>query len=148
MAVGIWRFGFTSFGWRVMGALFGTALIPLLYLLARQLLPIRLLAILAAFLATCDGMTLVEARTGKIDIFPVTFVVAAYLAFHLHLRADTPRRQRLSIVLTGGVLGLAGAPQRTAPAAFGGHWGVPGPPPAARRGRRRAGAVGSAAGRP
>ena len=119
MAVGIWRFGFTSLGWRVMGALFGTALIPLLYLLARQLLPIRLLAIVTAFLATFDGMTLVEARTGKIDIFPITFVVAAYLAFHLHLRADTPRRQRLSIVLTGVLLGLAVASKWTALAAVG-----------------------------
>src|SRR2546428_8547844 len=146
MAVGIWRFGFTSFGWRVMGALFGTALIPLFYLLARQLLPIRLLAILAAFLATFDGMTLVEARTGKIDIFPITFVVAAYLAFHLHLRADTPRRQRLSIVLTGGLLGLAVASQWTAPAAFRGLWGVLGARPATPRVRYRRVAAGIPAG--
>lgn len=119
MAVGIWRFGFNSFGWRVMGALFGTALIPLFYLLARQLLPIRLFAILAGLLATFDGMTLVEARTGKIDIFPVSFVIAAYLAFHLHLRADSVRRQRVSILATGLLLGLAVASKWTALAAFG-----------------------------
>jgi dolichyl-phosphate-mannose-protein mannosyltransferase len=119
MAAGIRLFGFNALGWRVMGGLFGTALIPLLYLLTRQLLPIRLFAILAGLLATFDGLTLVEARTGKIDIFPITFVIAAYLAFHLHLRADTVWRQRISIVFTGLLLGLAVASKWTALAAFG-----------------------------
>jgi dolichyl-phosphate-mannose-protein mannosyltransferase len=119
MAIGIKLFGFTSLGWRFIGALFGTALIPLFYLLARQLLPIRVFAVLAGFLATFDGMTFVEARTGKIDIFPITFVLAAYLAFHLHLRADTARRQRASILLTGLMLGLAVGSKWTALAAFG-----------------------------
>src|SRR5205807_2713584 len=38
IAIGIKIFGFNSFGWRVMSGLFGTALVPLMYLLARQLL--------------------------------------------------------------------------------------------------------------
>ncbi len=107
IALGIKRFGYTSFGWRVMSALFGTALIPLMYLLARQLLPIRFFAVVAGLLTTFDGMTFVQSRIGMIDIFPIVFVVVSYLLFHLHLHSDTRARQRATIVLTGLVIGLA-----------------------------------------
>ncbi|MDQ6710011.1 MAG: phospholipid carrier-dependent glycosyltransferase [Candidatus Dormibacteraeota bacterium] len=119
IAVGEKLFGFNSFGWRVMPALFGTALIPLMYLLARQLLPVRFFAIAAATLAAFDGMTFVEARTAVIDIIPITFAVAAYVLFLAHLRADTPVRQRWTIVLTALLLGLALASKWTTLAAYG-----------------------------
>jgi dolichyl-phosphate-mannose-protein mannosyltransferase len=119
IAAGIKLFGFNSFGWRVMSVLFGTALIPLMYLLARQLLPIRFFAIAAAFLTTFDGMIFVESRTAVIDIFPIAFILAAYLVFHLHLRADSLGRQRWTIVITGVVLGLGLASKWTALAAYG-----------------------------
>ena len=47
IALGIKLFGFDSFGWRFMPALFGSAIVPLMYLLARQLVPIRFFAICA-----------------------------------------------------------------------------------------------------
>jgi dolichyl-phosphate-mannose-protein mannosyltransferase len=107
IALGIKIFGFNPFGWRVMSAIFGTLLVPLMYLLARQLLPMRIFAVAAGFLTTFDGMTFVQSRIGMIDIFPIVFIVAAYLAFHLHLRADTTARQRLTLVAAALLLGLA-----------------------------------------
>src|SRR5258706_152192 len=83
IALGIKLFGFNSFGWRFMPALFGTALIPLMYLLARQLLSVRFFAIAAGVLMAFDGMTFVESRTAVIDIIPITLAVLAYLLFHL-----------------------------------------------------------------
>jgi len=119
IALGIKLFGFNSFGWRVMPVLFGSALVPLMYLLARQLLAVRLFAIAAGVLTAFDGMTFVESRTAVIDIIPITFAVAAYLLFQAHLRADTAWRQRLTIVLTALVLGLALGSKWTALAAYG-----------------------------
>ena len=119
IALGIKLFGFNSFGWRVMPALFGTAIVPLMYLLARQLVPIRFFAISAGILTSLDGMLFVESRTAVIDVFPIVFAVAAYLLFHLHLRADSPGRQRWTIVVTGLILGLGLASKWTALAAYG-----------------------------
>jgi dolichyl-phosphate-mannose-protein mannosyltransferase len=119
IAVGIKLFGFNSFGWRFMPALFGTALIPLMYLLARQLLAVRFFAVAAGVVTAFDGMTFVESRTAVIDIIPITLVVLAYLLFHLHLNADTALRRRCMIVATGVVLGLAIGAKWTALAAYG-----------------------------
>ena len=119
IAIGIKLFGFNSFGWRFMPVLFGTALIPLMYLLARQLLSVRFFAIAAGVLTAFDGMTFVEARTAVIDIIPITLVVLAYLLFHLHLNADTVSRRRWMIVLTGITLGLALGAKWTTLAAYG-----------------------------
>ena len=119
IAVGIKLFGFNSFGWRFMPALFGTALIPLMYLLARQLLAVRFFAIAAGVLTAFDGMTFVESRTAVLDIIPITIVVLAYLLFHLHLNADTVWRRRWTIVATGVVLGLAVGAKWTTLAAYG-----------------------------
>jgi dolichyl-phosphate-mannose-protein mannosyltransferase len=119
IALGIKLFGFNSFGWRVMSVIFGTALIPLMYLLARQLVPIRFFAIAAALLTAFDGMMFVESRTAVIDIFPIAFIVAAYLLFQLHVRSDSPSRQRWTIILVGLILGLGLASKWTALAAYG-----------------------------
>jgi dolichyl-phosphate-mannose-protein mannosyltransferase len=119
IALGIKLFGFNSLGWRFMPALFGTLLIPLMYLLARQLLLHRFFAIAAGVLMAFDGMTFVESRTAVIDIIPIALVVLAYLLFHLHLHADTVFRQRLMIVLTAITLGLAIGSKWTALAAYG-----------------------------
>src|SRR5438270_6365703 len=119
IAIGIKLFGFNSFGWRFMPALFGTALIPLMYLLARQLLAVRFFAVAAGVLAAFDGLTFVEARTAVIDVIPITFVVLAYLLFHLHLNADTVWRRRWLIVATGVALGLAIGAKWTTLAVYG-----------------------------
>src|SRR3989440_3407889 len=97
IALGIKLFGFNSFGWRLMPALFGTALIPLMYLLARQLLAVRFFAIAAGVLTAFDGMTFVEARTAVIDIIPITPVLLGYLLFHLPITARTFFPPRLAL---------------------------------------------------
>jgi dolichyl-phosphate-mannose-protein mannosyltransferase len=119
IALGIKLFGFNSFGWRVMSAIFGTALIPLMYLLARQLLAERFFAITTGILTSFDGMTFVQSRIAMIDIFPIFLIVLGYLLFHLHLRADSRARQRATVLLTGAVLGLAMGAKWIALAAFG-----------------------------
>ena len=82
--------GFTPFGWRWMGSIFGTLCIPLMYLLAMRLWPNRLFAIAAATLTCFDGMFFIQSRIGMIDIFPIFFILLAYYVFHLHLQSKTP----------------------------------------------------------
>jgi dolichyl-phosphate-mannose--protein O-mannosyl transferase len=119
IAIGIQLFGFNSFGWRFMPALFGTALIPLIYLLARQLLQVRFFAIAAGVFTAFDGMTFVESRTAVIDIIPITLAVLSYVLFQLHLNVQSRSARRWLIVLTGVVLGLAIGAKWTTLAAYG-----------------------------
>ncbi|TMD08499.1 MAG: phospholipid carrier-dependent glycosyltransferase, partial [Chloroflexi bacterium] len=110
--------GFTPFGFRIMGVLFGSLVIPLLYLLALRLWPNRLFAAAAALLACFDGMFFVQSRIGMIDIFPIFFILLAYWVFHLHLDSPTRRSSIASLLATGVVLGLAVAAKWIALAAL------------------------------
>ena len=99
--------GFTPFGWRWLGSIFGTMLIPLMYLLALRLWPNRLFALAAATLTCFDGMFFIQSRIGMIDIFPIFFIVLAYYVFQVHIQSRTPRSSVVTLLLTGVVIGLA-----------------------------------------
>jgi dolichyl-phosphate-mannose--protein O-mannosyl transferase len=98
--------GFNTFGWRIAACLFGTLCIPAMYLLARRLWPNRLFAIAAATLVCFDGMFFIQSRIGMIDIFPIFFILCAYLAFMVHLQARSPAASFVSLMALGIVLGI------------------------------------------
>lgn len=75
IALGIALFGMTPFGWRVVGALFGVAMVPVLYLLALQLLKSHRWARFAAVLFALDGMRFVQSRIATIDVYVVFFIL-------------------------------------------------------------------------
>ncbi len=81
-AIGIWLFGDNSFGWRISGAIIGTGVIYLTYLVAKELMD-RKYAMIAAFLASLDGLILVQSRINMNDIFALFFIL---LAFYLFLK--------------------------------------------------------------
>ncbi len=99
--------GFTPFGWRWTASIFGTLVIPLMYLLAMRLWRNRPFAIAAATLTCFDGMFFIQSRIGMIDIFPIFFIVLAYYLFHVHLESRTPRSSWITLLATGVVIGLA-----------------------------------------
>jgi len=99
--------GFTPFGWRWMEAVFGSLLVPLMYLLALRLWANRLFAATAATLTCFDGMFFIQSRIGMIDIYPLFFILLAYYVFHVHLQSPTPRSAMVTLVLTGVTIGLA-----------------------------------------
>jgi dolichyl-phosphate-mannose--protein O-mannosyl transferase len=80
IALGIWSFGDTPMGWRVVAALFGLLSIALIYLVTKRLFSSEYLALLAAGLMTIDGLHLVMSRTALLDIFLMFFLLAAFLA--------------------------------------------------------------------
>ena len=63
---GIALFGMNAFGWRIAGALFGVALVPLMYLFGLKLFRNRFFAFSAAFLMMADFM-----RFGLRAVIPV-----------------------------------------------------------------------------
>src|SRR3990172_10365852 len=68
IATGIKIFGDTQFGWRIMPAIFGTLMIPLMYLSGKELIN-KTAGIFAAIILALDGLFLVYSRSGLIDIF-------------------------------------------------------------------------------
>jgi dolichyl-phosphate-mannose--protein O-mannosyl transferase len=97
IAVGVWLFGYDAWAWRLMPALFGVALAPVFFLLARQVLVRERAALLASVLLLADGVYLVQSRIAMTNIFAVFFQVLSAL---LIVRAG--RAERLPI---GGILG-------------------------------------------
>lgn len=81
MAVSMGIFGADSWAWRLPGALFGVALVYLVYLVARQLFKSRDVAVVAALLISLDGLVLTMSRIGTADIYFVTFALASYYLF-------------------------------------------------------------------
>jgi dolichyl-phosphate-mannose--protein O-mannosyl transferase len=79
IGLGIALFGDTPAGWRAMNAVVGTALVPLMHLLARALFLRPVAAGLAALFVAIDGLTIVDSRIAVIDIHYVTWAVLAYL---------------------------------------------------------------------
>ncbi len=79
IGVGIKLFGMSPFGWRIMGALFGILLIPLIYALARLAFPRGPYAFGAAALYALDFMRYTQTRIGTVDVYVVFFVLASYL---------------------------------------------------------------------
>jgi dolichyl-phosphate-mannose-protein mannosyltransferase len=85
-ASGIAVFGFSPFGWRIMGVIFATLMIGLVYLLGKQLLGTWIGGFAAAFLLTFDFMHFTMSRLGTADTYVIFFNVAAQLFFLIYLK--------------------------------------------------------------
>lgn len=106
IGLGIKLFGDTPTGWRLMNAFVGTALVPLMYLLARVLFRRRVAAGFAAFFVAFDGLCLVDSRIAVIDIHYVTWGVAGYVStLYMVRKQEFERTWRL--LLTGALMGLS-----------------------------------------
>jgi dolichyl-phosphate-mannose-protein mannosyltransferase len=78
IAIGEWLFGLNPFGWRFSSAVFGTVAILLVCRIARRMTRSTLLGCIAGLLMSLDGLEFVLSRTGILDIFLMTFVLAAF----------------------------------------------------------------------
>jgi predicted membrane-bound dolichyl-phosphate-mannose-protein mannosyltransferase len=109
---GIALFGMNPFGWRVVGALFGVALVPLMYLFGLKLFRDRFYAFCAAFLMMADFMRFTQSRIAVIDVYGVFFILVMYY-FILDLFAEkgepAPRSTNASLLLAGVAFGVGAA---------------------------------------
>ena len=100
IAVGVSILGNQFLGWRIMPALFGLALLPLVAVLGWYCLKERVGAMLLATFFAVETIFIVYSRTGVMDIFLVFFVLATFLAA---LGAESSRQ----VILCSVLLGLA-----------------------------------------
>ena len=73
--LGVALFGMTGFGWRVAGAAFGVAMVPVLYLLVRRLCRKPAFALFAAVLAAFDTLRFAQSRIATIDVYGTFFIL-------------------------------------------------------------------------
>ncbi|WP_379127603.1 glycosyltransferase family 39 protein [Paenibacillus sp. sgz500958] len=78
IAVGMELFGVTPFGWRIIGTLFGIAMLPLIYLMAFRLFGKSTYAALAAGLFALDFMHFTQTRISTIDVYGVFFIMLMF----------------------------------------------------------------------
>jgi dolichyl-phosphate-mannose-protein mannosyltransferase len=103
---GIALFGMNPFGWRIMGALFGVALVPLMYLLGLKLFRNRFYAFCTAFLMLVEFMRFAQSRVAVIDVYGVFFILILYY-FMLDLFPEKRERPCRSVNLTLLLAGIA-----------------------------------------
>lgn len=78
IAVGIKVFGLSPFGWRIVGTLFGIAMLPIIYLFALQLFRRTGYAATATVLFAADFMHFTQTRIATIDVYGVFFIMLMF----------------------------------------------------------------------
>ncbi|MBO3799678.1 MAG: glycosyltransferase family 39 protein, partial [Candidatus Brockarchaeota archaeon] len=81
IAAGIIVFGYSPLGWRIMGVIFATLMIPMIYLLGKDLFETQLAALVSAFLIFFDFMHFTMGRIGTVDTYVVFFSITSHLFF-------------------------------------------------------------------
>ncbi len=113
MMVGIQLFGMTPFGWRFMGALVGVGMVPLMYLLAKQLTRDTRLSFIAMCLMALDSMHFTQTRIATIDSYAVFWIMLMYLFMFRYSQMNWNRdglgRTLVPLGLCGVTMGIAWA---------------------------------------
>lgn len=107
IALGILLFGMNPFGWRVMGALFGIAMVPIVYVLAKRFTKRTDCALVAAALWAFDGMHFAQTRIATIDVYGVFFILLMFLFMYEYLRQDYMTAPIKKLFLPLGLSGLS-----------------------------------------
>ncbi|NYT00717.1 MAG: phospholipid carrier-dependent glycosyltransferase [Methanocellales archaeon] len=86
IACGILLFGSNPFAWRLMGVIFATAAIPVMFMFGKKISGTSLGGFIAAFLITFDFMHFTEARLATGDTFIVFFLILMFYFFFTYFQ--------------------------------------------------------------
>ena len=109
IALGILIFGMKPFGWRIMGVLFGIAMVPIMYCFGKKLLKRSELALFSTFLFTFDFMHFTQTRISTIDVYGVFFILLMTYFMYDFISmdiGDDPKKMLKSLALSGLFFGL------------------------------------------
>ena len=114
MMIGIQLFGMTPFGWRFMGTLVGVLMLPLMYLLVKQLTKSTKLSFIAMFLLSVDAMHFTQTRIATIDSYSVFWIMLMYLFMFRYCQMKWTTREDffrslIPLGLCGVTMGVAWA---------------------------------------
>lgn len=92
MSWGVAIFGMTPFGWRFMGALMGILMLPVMYLLGKQLTKKSTFAFAAMAMLALDCQHFTQTRIATIDSYPVLFILLSWLFMIRFMQKDIVRQ--------------------------------------------------------
>lgn len=104
--LGIKLFGMTPFGWRCMGTLFGALMLPLMYLLVKQLSGNKWLSLSGMLLLALDSMHFTQTRIATVDTYAVFFIMLMYLFMIRYAKMSLLRQPLWRTLLPLGASGL------------------------------------------
>ena len=110
IALGILLFGMKPFGWRIMGTLFGVAMVPLMYVFSKRIFKRTDFAFVTAGLWAFDCMHFTQTRIATIDVYGVFFILLMFFFMYEYVRQDyftAPLKDKLRpLALSGVAFGL------------------------------------------
>ena len=109
IAVGILIFGMVPFGWRIMGVLFGIAMVPIMYCFGKRILKRSELALFSTVLFTFDFMHFTMMRIATVDTFAVFFILLMTYYMYQFISmdiGDEPKKLLKPLALCGIFFGL------------------------------------------
>ena len=112
IAAGIKIFGFDPFGWRFMGTFFGVLMLPLLYILIKNMFGKTVVAACGTLVFAFDFMHFVQTRIATIDTYGVFFILLMFLFMYRYfaLPLDAPLSKTFPPLIACGIsfgLGVA-----------------------------------------
>ena len=111
--LGIAVFGMNAFGWRVVGALFGIGMVPIMYAFAKRLFKKSEYALLTAGLFAFDFMHYTQTRIATIDVYGVFFIILMYYYMYqyycMNFYSDGLKKTLKPLFLAGLFFGLGAA---------------------------------------
>ena len=106
MMIGIQIFGMTPFGWRFMGAVMGVLMVPLMYLLVKQLTKSTKLSFIAMVLLSVDSMHFTQTRIATIDSYAVFWIMLMYFFMFRYAQMDWNKQKFWKTLIPLGLCGL------------------------------------------
>jgi len=109
IAASILIFGESPFGWRLLGALLGVLMLPVIYILIKGMFGKPVVAVCATLLFGFDFMRYVQTRIATIDTFVVFFILLAFFFMYRYITTDVDapfRKSLLPLALSGLFFGL------------------------------------------
>lgn len=111
--LGIAVFGMNPLGWRIVGALFGIAMVPIMYAFGKRLFKKSEYALLASVLFAFDFMHYTQTRIATIDVYGVFFIILMfyymYQYYTMNFFSDGLKKTLKPLALGGLFFGLGAA---------------------------------------
>ena len=106
ISLGIMVFGMNPFGWRIIGTLFGIAMLPFMYLFVKRLTGDTPASALACFIFAFDFMHFTQTRIATIDVYIVFFILCMYYFLYRFLSTDFASAPLKNLLISLGLCGF------------------------------------------
>ena len=101
IAVSISIFGMTPFGWRFIGAVFGVAMLIVMYIFIKNLFGKTSVAVCGTMLFGVDFMRFVQTRIATIDTYGVFFILLSFYFMYRFISTDIHAPYRKTVISLG-----------------------------------------------